>query len=180
MVTPGVGAAAAKPASGGTVDADIRAATTADLGSLVELLVELFSIEADFSPDRARQRRGLELMLTDPERRRVLVAEREGAVVGMVTGQLLVSTAEGGPSLLVEDMIVRRPERGRGLGRRLLAAIQDWAVERGATRAQLLADAQNTPALDFYRRLGWRRTQLVCLRLPGLRSATRGSARPAP
>jgi GNAT superfamily N-acetyltransferase len=157
---------AARPGSGSeaTVKVIIRSATAADLDALIELLVELFSIEADFSPDRARQRRGLELMLADPERRRVLVAEREGAAVGMVTGQLLVSTAEGGSSLLVEDMIVRQPERGRGLGRRLLAAIQEWAVERGATRAQLLADAENGPALNFYGRVGWRRTQLVCLR----------------
>lgn len=150
------------------MNAHIRAATTADLDALVELLVELFSIEADFSPDPARQRRGLALMLAEPERRRVLVAECDGAVVGMVTGQLLVSTAEGGLSLLVEDMIVRRAERGRGLGRRLLAAMEEWALERGATRAQLLADAENTPALDFYGRVGWERTQLVCLRRAGL------------
>jgi GNAT superfamily N-acetyltransferase len=146
------------------MNVNIRPATTADLDALVDLLVELFSIEADFSPDPVRQRRGLQLMLADPERRRVLVAEREGAVAGMVTGQLLVSTAEGGLSLLVEDMIVRRSERGRGLGRRLLDAIQEWAQQRGATRAQLLADAGNAPALGFYCREGWRRTQLVCLR----------------
>jgi GNAT superfamily N-acetyltransferase len=146
------------------VNVHIRPATTPDLDALVELLAELFSIEADFSPDPARQRRGLALMLAEPERRRVLVAECEGTVVGMVTGQLLVSTAEGGLSLLVEDMIVRQRQRHRGLGRRLLAAMEAWALERGATRAQLLADAENTPALDFYGRVGWERTQLVCLR----------------
>jgi GNAT superfamily N-acetyltransferase len=145
----------------------IRGATPADLERLVRLLEILFSIEADFRPDPERQRRGLALMLAEPERRVVLVAEREGAVVGMVTAQLVVSTAEGGPSALVEDMVVESAERGRGLGRRLLSAAEAWAAARGATRLQLLADRENAPALGFYGRAGWRSTRLVCLRRGG-------------
>jgi GNAT superfamily N-acetyltransferase len=103
-------------------------------------------------------------MLADRRRRAVLVAERDGAVVGMVTAQLVVSTAEGGPAALVEDMVIDAPERGRGAGRALLEAIEGWARERGATRLQLLADDGNEPALAFYARMGWRRTRLVCLR----------------
>jgi ribosomal protein S18 acetylase RimI-like enzyme len=45
-----------------------------------------------------------------------------------------------------------------------MAALADWASRRGATRMQLLADMNNTPALDFYKRIGWRSTDLVCLR----------------
>src|SRR5512147_48290 len=84
----------------------IRSATPADLDALVRLLGVLFSIEADFRPDPERQRRGLQRMLEDPARRLVLVAEVDGAVVGMVTVQLVVSTAEGGDSGLVEDMVI--------------------------------------------------------------------------
>jgi GNAT superfamily N-acetyltransferase len=148
----------------------IRPASTTDLPSLVRLLGELFSIEADFAPDPGAQRLGLALMLTDPRRRVVLVAEHGGLVIGMVTGQLLVSTAEGGLSVLVEDMVVEARQRGRGVGRALLGAVEDWAAERGATRLQLLADRENAPALAFYDREGWSGTQLVCLRRhPGRR-----------
>jgi hypothetical protein len=31
-------------------------------------------------------------------------------------------------------------------------------------RLQLLADAENEPALAFYGKSGWKRTQLICLR----------------
>lgn len=144
--------------------ARIRPATTSDLPTLVALLGDLFSIEADFAPDADAQRVGLALMLADPRRRTVLVAERDGAVVGMVTGQLVVSTAEGGHSVLVEDMVVEAALRGHGVGRRLLAAMEAWALERGATRLQLLADRENAPALAFYGRAGWGSTRLVCLR----------------
>lgn len=145
----------------------IRFAGGSDVEALVVLLGELFSLEADFRPDAARQRSGLALMLADPERRAVLVAERSGAVIGMVTAQLLVSTAEGAASAVVEDMIVAASARGSGVGRLLLRAIEVWARERGATRLQLLADRENAPALAFYRRMGWSETQLVCLRRGG-------------
>jgi GNAT superfamily N-acetyltransferase len=149
------------------MSSSIRNATAADLDALVRLLGVLFSIEADFRPDPARQRRGLERMLEDPERRAVLVAERGGAVIGMATAQLVISTAEGAPSAVVEDVVIEPAERGRGAGRALLEAIEAWARSRGATRMQLLADRENVAALRFYERMGWRSTQLVCLRRGG-------------
>jgi GNAT superfamily N-acetyltransferase len=149
------------------MSSSIRNATAADLDALVRLLGVLFSIEADFRPDPARQRRGLERMLEDPERRAVLVAERGGAVIGMATAQLVISTAEGAPSAVVEDVVIEPAERGRGAGRALLEAIEAWARSRGATRMQLLADRENVAALRFYERMGWRSTKLVCLRRGG-------------
>ena len=142
----------------------VRAARPTDVARMVGLLDLLFAIEADFRPDPARQRQGLALLLGE-ERARVLVAERAGGVVGMCTGQLVVSTAEGGPALLVEDVVVDPDHRGRGVGRALLAALADWASGRGVRRLQLLADGTNGPALAFYDRLGWRATALVCRRL---------------
>lgn len=152
------------PRRGAGTEVAIRPATRGDLPALVRLLAMLFSIEADFRPDAARQRRGLLCMLADPAGRVVLVAGRDGAVVGMVTGQLVVSTAEGGPAALVEDMVVAPEQRRQGIGAALLRALEAWALERGARRLQLLADRHNAPALRFYERAGWRGTQLVCLR----------------
>jgi len=149
------------------MEVSIRTARREDLEALVRLLGILFSIEADFRPDAGRQRSGLALMLAEPERRAVFVAETAGAVVGMVTVQIVVSTAEGGPAAIVEDMVVDPGHRFRGTGRRLLAAAVSWAGERGARRLQLLADRENDAALRFYVREGWHFTQLLCLRRGG-------------
>jgi ribosomal protein S18 acetylase RimI-like enzyme len=141
----------------------IRPARQQDLEQLVELLRLLFSVEEDFGIDSGKQYQGLALMLNN-DRGQVLAAEVDGRVVGMVTGQLVVSTAEGGPSVLVEDMVVASGQRGRGVGRALLTALTHWARQQGATRMQLLADVNNQPALGYYRHLGWQDTALVCRR----------------
>lgn len=146
----------------------VRAARAADLDAMVRLLAALFSLEPDFVPDATRQRRGLAMLLGDP-RATILVAEQDGAVVGMATVQLVVSTAEGDLAGLVEDVIVEERLRGGGIGRRLVEAIEEWARARNATRLQLLTEADNEPALKFYERVGWRPTRLVCLRRGGVR-----------
>jgi len=141
----------------------VRQARAADLDRMVALLRVLFTLEADFGVDRDKQRRALRLLLED-DRACLLVAEAESGVIGMCSGQLVISTAEGGPALLVEDVVVAESFRGRGVGRLLMEALQNWAATVNATRLQLLADRNNAAALDFYRRLGWTQTELICLR----------------
>ncbi|MBG0774842.1 MAG: GNAT family N-acetyltransferase [Desulfovibrionaceae bacterium] len=153
----------------------LRPATRADMDAMVRLLGVLFGIEADFTPNVAAQRAGLALMLAAPATRCVLVAELDGAVVGMGTLQMVVSTAEGAPSGLIEDVVVDETARGLGIGRALVDGLRRRAAERGATRVQLLADADNGPALAFYEHIEFSRTGLVCLRAhlnstPGVRT----------
>jgi GNAT superfamily N-acetyltransferase len=143
----------------------IRPAQHKDIDTLVGLLEALFSLEADFSPHPERQRRGLALMLDGCGKHRcLLVAETAGEVVAMASIQTLISTAQGGPVGLVEDVVVAKAWRGRGIGQQLMAAIGDWARRHGLTRLQLLADRHNRKALDFYAKAGWQATQLICLR----------------
>ncbi|MFZ5555919.1 MAG: GNAT family N-acetyltransferase [Pseudomonadota bacterium] len=141
-------------------------AGAADVPALVTLLGELFSIEQDFTPDPERQRAGLGQLLADPDRAAVLVA-RDGAaqVIAMVTAQLVVSTAEGAPSAWIEDMVVAKAHRRGGVGRALIDAALAWARQKGATRAQLLVDLDNVPALACYERLGWAATRLAARRV---------------
>ena len=141
----------------------IRAAGKNDINELADLLEQLFSIEEDFIFDGVKQKRGLELLLNS-DLARIFVAEEAGVVIGMVSGQLVISTAEGGVSLLIEDMIVDRQHRGNGIGKELLQKAGEWSRGKGAYRMQLLADLDNHRAFSFYERAEWDRTNLVCLR----------------
>ncbi|WP_432738263.1 GNAT family N-acetyltransferase [Maridesulfovibrio sp. FT414] len=143
--------------------ATIRTARSADLEPMANLLKMLFSIETDFSADRSRQLTGLRMLMGNP-RARILVADHGGEVVGMCTGQIVISTAEGGPSILVEDVVVREDFQNRGIGRLLMQGLYEFAEENRATRLQLLADCDNQPALNFYEKTGWGKTKMICLR----------------
>src|SRR5688572_9086621 len=108
------------------MEALIRPATSADIERMVWLLSQLFSIEADFIFDEAKQRQGLSLMFTEPELRAILVAEVQGKVVGMCSVQTVVSTAEGGRSAWIEDVVIEDRYQGLGIGRQLLNAVEQW------------------------------------------------------
>jgi GNAT superfamily N-acetyltransferase len=139
-------------------------ATPDDLPALADLLAELFSLESDFVPERARQLAGLGLILDHPELGRLFVLRVDGAVAGMANALITVSTAEGGRVVLLEDVIVRAGQRGGGLGRRLVEHVFDWARGEGMTRVTLLADQANAPALAFYERLGFQPSAMRVLR----------------
>ena len=139
-----------------------RGAEPRDMPRLVALIGELFAIETAFTVNPARQEKGLRALLAAPNAR-VLVADANGEVVGMCSVQLTTSTAEGAPSGLIEDVVVDRAWRGRGIGRALLDEAEAWARGQGAARVQLLADQRNAPALDFYKGRGWMLTPMVCL-----------------
>ncbi|MCE9632819.1 MAG: GNAT family N-acetyltransferase [Methylophilales bacterium] len=129
------------------------------------MLDTLFSIEQDFQPNTQQQTQGLILLLQHPDRAVIKVARDKGKIIGMVSAQLVISTAEGAPSAWVEDMVVLEKYRGTGVGRGLLESVLAWAKEKGATRAQLLVDLDNESALGYYQHLGWSTTRLAARRI---------------
>jgi GNAT superfamily N-acetyltransferase len=143
---------------------NMRPATEADIGGMSQLLYQLFSIEADFVPDEEKQRRGLQMLL-DALGAYVLVAEEQGRIIGMATVQILISTAEGSHVGLVEDVVIDKEQRGRGVGAALLDQLTVWAENNGLTRLQLAADRDNSAALEFYATKGWKQTSLGLLRM---------------
>ncbi len=144
-------------------DLIIRKAVKNDIPHLVELLRQLFSIEEDFTFDRVKQEKGLKSLMDSPGGH-ILAAYHGERAVGMCTLQVLISTAEGGEAGLVEDMVVLEEYRQRGIGKMLMEGIVELAESLGLKRLQLLADKNNIPALDFYKKIGWMSTELICLR----------------
>ncbi len=143
----------------------VRGARPADIPQMCVLLSDLFGIETDFSPDRGKQGRGLELLLGEASGPAiVLVAEKAGEIIGMCSVQTVISTAEGGPAGLLEDLVVKKDHRGKGIGTRLLSEVHKWCVIKNISRIQLLRDADNLAARKFYSSNGWRETNLICMR----------------
>lgn len=136
-----------------------------ELPQLVTLLGVLFSQELEFTPDEAKQRRALESLLSDEAKGSVYVARDDGRVVAMASLIYTVSSAEGGPAALFEDLIVHPARRGRGIGTALLGFIIQEARRLGVLRLTLLTDAQNERAQALYRKLGFADSSMKPMRL---------------
>lgn len=61
----------------------------------------------------------------------------------------------GAGLLHVTDLVVGAPFRRRGVGSALLAAVQAWAMERGARRLMLEMQAKNLPAIRMAQKHGF-------------------------
>jgi GNAT superfamily N-acetyltransferase len=144
---------------------EIRRACLDDVQQLCSLLAELFTQEADFTPDAERQERGLRLILDNPEVGRIYCAIRSDAVVGMVSILFTISTAEGSRTAWLEDMVVHPEWRGRGIGRQLLNHALAEAKTAGCTRITVLTDAGNHQAMRFYSCARFSRSAMVPFRL---------------
>lgn len=137
----------------------VEHASQDDLTQMAELLSVLFAIEKDFHIDIDKQLSGIE-KLYQFDGAELLVAKHEDSVVGMITMQRLISSAEGSYVGQIEDLVVKEEYRKMGVGSRLVNKMRVIAQEYGYKRIQLAADVDNSNALAFYSRRGFNKTNL--------------------
>lgn len=137
-------------------DLDIRPAVAGDLGDIVDMLADdPLGARRESPDDLAPYRAAFEEIAADP-RQNLVVAVRDGRVVGTLQLTVVPGLSRRGASrALIEAVRVRSGERGGGLGTRLV----EWAVEearrQGCALVQLTSDATRTEAHRFYGRLGF-------------------------
>jgi GNAT superfamily N-acetyltransferase len=83
-----------------------------------------------------------------------VIAEVDSEVAGFALFHGTFSTWEMTPGLWLEDLFVDERFRRLGVGEALLRHLAAATVERGCTRLEWAALTWNTPALDFYAKLG--------------------------
>lgn len=84
----------------------------------------------------------------------VLLAEKAGAIVGVILYFYTFSSWRGEPGVYIQDLVVTEAARGQGLGERLLRELVCAVRERDATHLRLAVDCNNTSAIRFYERCG--------------------------
>ncbi len=85
-----------------------------------------------------------------------LIAESNGTAVGLCLFFESFSSWDGRRGDYVQDNFVSEAARGRGLGRRLLAAAAALSSARGGSYLRLAVDSGNAAAQAFYQRAGLR------------------------
>ncbi len=92
-----------------------------------------------------------------------LIAESNGAAVGLCLFFESFSTWDGRRGVYVQDIFVSEAARGMGLGRRLIAAAAALSNARGGSYLRLSVEAENVMAQTFYERVGlrWSATERI-------------------
>ncbi|MDJ0946280.1 MAG: GNAT family N-acetyltransferase [Kiloniellales bacterium] len=109
----------------------------------------------------------------------LLVAEHRARVVGYALYHPQYNSDKPGWGLWLVDLFVEPELRGRGLGRRLLAAVAAEAVATGAVSLWWGVVSANRNARDFYAALGARDEDARILELDGTAlAALAGQAEP--
>jgi GNAT superfamily N-acetyltransferase len=127
---------------------DIRDASTADAGPIAALLTELgYPASTAAIPGR------LAAVAAAPGR--VLVAERDGEVLGLASVTRLTLLHRPGPVALLSSLVVRAEHRGQGVGRALVEAAARQAAAWGCAALELTSRDDRQVAHRFYTGLGF-------------------------
>jgi GNAT superfamily N-acetyltransferase len=136
--------------------ATIRPATAADVPLILRLIRELAEYEK-LAHEVTATEADLHESLSGPRPIvEVLIAEAGSDVAGYALCFHNYSTFLCKRGLYLEDLFVRPPFRGRGIGKLLLSHLARLAVERGCVRLEWAVLDWNEPAIEFYRSLGAR------------------------
>jgi ribosomal protein S18 acetylase RimI-like enzyme len=110
------------------------------------------------APDAEKTMRRFLADLSSSSHSCLFIAERDGAVIGFLSGEL----REGSPAFkpktwaAVEDVYVAPEHRSSGVGHALFEEYQKWAQRKGAHGVSLQVAAGNARARKFYEELGFR------------------------
>lgn len=137
-------------------DLEIRAAAPDDLPAIVEMLADdPLGARRESPDDLTPYRAAFERLAADPNQH-LLVAVREGQVVGTLQLTIIPGLSRRGATRsVIEGVRVHAEERGSGLGTRFIEWAIDESRRQGCQLVQLTSDATRTDAHRFYERLGF-------------------------
>ncbi|MFH0517458.1 GNAT family N-acetyltransferase [Streptomyces sp. M41] len=137
-------------------DPEIRTAVAADVPAIVGMLADdPLGAQRESPDDLTPYLAALDRLTSDPNQY-LVVAVREGRVVGTLQLTIIPGLSRRGSTRsIIEAVRVHADERGSGLGTRLI----EWAIEESRRQncqlVQLTSDRTREDAHRFYERLGF-------------------------
>jgi ribosomal protein S18 acetylase RimI-like enzyme len=133
----------------------IREARESDLLTIGNLILEL--IEAMGNTE------GIDIKLIAENYRNllseansyILIAEIKGDIVGFVNLTTRKTILHSGLSGLIDELIVAKSYRGKGIGKQLLSSAIKKSRQLGCCEVEVSTEKANTKAREFYRQCGF-------------------------
>jgi ribosomal protein S18 acetylase RimI-like enzyme len=140
-----------------------RRATARDLGSIVELWIELMDLHRELLPyplveNAAAQHQEHIAKRLDNDSSLILVAELNGAIVGYCRAGIAsyAPVYEQQPYGAIAELIVIQALRRQGIGEALYYKTKDWFKERGVTRLEVATASGNPSSNAFWKKMGFK------------------------
>jgi ribosomal protein S18 acetylase RimI-like enzyme len=145
----------------------LRPATDQDVAIVLEMMDD-FNRSEDISVERASLEGALRKLLREPSLGQVMIIEEERKVSGYSVLTYGYDLEFAGRDAYVTEFYLRPEARGRGLGKWMLAQVEEQAREAGVRALHLMVRPENGPALALYRRAGFEEPPRIFLtkRLP--------------
>jgi GNAT superfamily N-acetyltransferase len=132
----------------------IRSAIPADAGLVLTFIRELAEYEKLLHEVEACEDDIARDLFGEQPRVFCEIAEWGGEPVGFALWFYTYSTFQGRHGLYLEDLFVRPAQRGRGIGKVLLANLARRCLDEGLGRLRWWVLNWNEPSIAFYRSLG--------------------------
>ena len=132
----------------------IRRARPDEVGLVLSLVRELAEYEKLLHEVDATEADIAEALFADHPKLFCEIAEWNGQVAGFAVWFINFSTFSGRSGLYLEDLFVRPAQRGKGIGKALLAHLANTCLTNGWSRLQWAVLDWNTPSIEFYKSLG--------------------------
>ena len=137
-------------------DVSIRAAVRGDIPAIVAMLADdELGATRETPDDLAPYESAFERLRSDSSQL-LMVAERDGIVVGTLQLTIIAGLSRRGSTRsVIEAVRVHSSQRGQGLGARLIQWAIDESRRQGCHLVQLTSDKRRPDAHRFYERLGF-------------------------
>jgi len=132
----------------------IRPARKEEVGIVLQLIHDLAHYEKAPNEVEATEKELLATIFIDNPKVFCDVVDVDGEIVGMAIWFLNYSTWQGKHGIYLEDLFIKPEYRGHGYGKALLKHLAKICDEKGYGRFQWWVLDWNSPAIEFYRRLG--------------------------
>jgi ribosomal protein S18 acetylase RimI-like enzyme len=136
---------------------NLRWATGHDVDAVLALVSEYHEQEGLRRHSRERIRQLLEDLLERPARGKLLLAELDGQPVGYALVIRRFSFEWASEVAVLDEIFIRGKAREKGMGRRMLAFVEEYVAAEGLPSITLEVSVKNVSAREFYRSVGFQR-----------------------
>jgi GNAT superfamily N-acetyltransferase len=127
----------------------VRMAEPSDSRAIADLMGQL-----GYPTAPSEMQAKVDLFLALPSER-VLLAERDGEVVGVLSFHLTPMLHAPGKLGRITSLVVSETYRGQGIGSRLVQEAEAWAWSKGCTKIEVTSGDRRLDAHRFYERRGY-------------------------